>query len=221
MNSYKVIRSFSHSIASISFTLLVSISLLLTTNQLNAQVSLLGDSVYTTVDVSPKYSHGNLQKKINKLKQYPTNAMLKGLEQVVVVDAIITNEGKLVSAKVVTDADSEFAEEALRVVLTLKEWSPAKRSNQNVNCSYSIPISFSLNPDEKEFASAFKGIDFDKESPLFILDGKKVGEFVSIPAHNVRSIRILKGNKAIDLYGDNGRYGVVEMTTKNGTPPLR
>ena len=56
------------------------------------------------------------------------------------------------------------------------------------------------------------------ERPLFIIDGKSVDpeEFEAISADSVFSFSILKEHSAIARYGEKGRKGVIEVTTKRG-----
>jgi len=60
-------------------------------------------------------------------------------------------------------------------------------------------------------------IDTDgKESPLFLIDGKKVSEkeFKKISHDEIKSINVLKGESAKIKYGKKAKNGVVEITTK-------
>ena len=57
--------------------------------------------------------------------------------------------------------------------------------------------------------------------PLVGLDGKPVEGIVEIEEYNVKSIRVLKGKPATDLYGEKASGGVVIIESKQGTPPLQ
>lgn len=52
--------------------------------------------------------------------------------------------------------------------------------------------------------------------PLYIKDGKAIlkRDLATIDADNIHSIEVLKGEMAIDRYGDNGKNGVVVIRTK-------
>ncbi len=52
------------------------------------------------------------------------------------------------------------------------------------------------------------------EPPLFILDGKEVPGIDDVSPAEVESINVLKGESAIELYGEKGKDGVVVVTTK-------
>lgn len=51
---------------------------------------------------------------------------------------------------------------------------------------------------------------------LFILDGKKVDDIHSVDPNNIEAITVLKDKASIDLYGTEGKDGVVLVTTKSG-----
>ena len=54
------------------------------------------------------------------------------------------------------------------------------------------------------------------ENPLVAVDGKEFyGEINDIPVENIASINVLKGEKATGKYGEKGKEGVIEVTTKS------
>src|SRR5690554_2059885 len=57
------------------------------------------------------------------------------------------------------------------------------------------------------------------KKPLVILDGEKTthDELQAIRAEDIESVSVLKGKAAIDGYQDEGRDGVILITTKNST----
>ncbi len=56
----------------------------------------------------------------------------------------------------------------------------------------------------------------DGEKPLMIVDGKETeGQSIKdIDPENIATINVLKGDKAIEEYGDKGKNGVVIIKTK-------
>ena len=52
------------------------------------------------------------------------------------------------------------------------------------------------------------------DSVLFVLDGKPVPSRKDIDLETIESIQVLKDEKAIEKYGEKGRYGVIEFTSK-------
>lgn len=55
-----------------------------------------------------------------------------------------------------------------------------------------------------------------KEDPIYILNGKEISkkEMEKIKPDNINSINVLKGKSAKDKYGDKGKNGVIEITSK-------
>lgn len=63
--------------------------------------------------------------------------------------------------------------------------------------------------------------DSSKPNPLIIVDGKEMGrqstaDLKSIPAETIQSVSVLKGEDAINKYGEKGKEGVIEIITKQG-----
>jgi hypothetical protein len=54
------------------------------------------------------------------------------------------------------------------------------------------------------------------EKPLVIVDGKPGGDLKSISPDNILKIEVLKGNSATTLHGEDGKNGVIVVTTKTG-----
>ena len=59
-------------------------------------------------------------------------------------------------------------------------------------------------------------ISSDNGTPLFILDGKEItkDEMEKINPNIIAHVNVLKGDKAIEAYGEKAKDGVVEITTK-------
>jgi len=53
-------------------------------------------------------------------------------------------------------------------------------------------------------------------TPLFIVDGKEVSkkEIYSLTPNVIKSVIVLKGEKAINKYGKKGTFGVIEIYLK-------
>lgn len=56
----------------------------------------------------------------------------------------------------------------------------------------------------------------NNEKPLYMLNGKEISNEVinSINSNSIKSINVLKGEKATEKYGKKGENGVIEITTK-------
>lgn len=68
---------------------------------------------------------------------------------------------------------------------------------------------------EKNVEIIVRGFD-GKKNPLVIVDGKKIthDEFQEIKPENIKSVSVLKNKSAVDVYGEEGKDGVILITTK-------
>ena len=96
-----------------------------------------------------------------------------------------------------------------------------------------LTTSFALQAqDEKKEAVTPSNMEAAKPKeephPLYIVDGEKkiaaqkIGEekkdidvFLNLNAEDIESIQVFKGKDAIEKYGDEGKNGVILITTKN------
>lgn len=181
------------------------------------------DSIYNTVDQKPylKNNRKGLDKQIRKKTVYPSLMKLQGVEGVVIVECVITSGGQMENCRIAQSVSPELDQEAIRVVSSLGPWVPANVNGITVASRLSMPVPFSLSESDRNVVNALKPIDFQNKPPLFILDGKMVDGLINMESYNVRTIRVIKGSKAIDRYGDSARFGVVEITSKRGTPPVK
>ncbi|MDR3285812.1 MAG: hypothetical protein LBT27_00025 [Prevotellaceae bacterium] len=56
--------------------------------------------------------------------------------------------------------------------------------------------------------------ELSKGSPLFVLDGQIIENIDGVNSDNIQQIDVLKDKKAVDLFGDKGKNGVIIITTK-------
>ncbi|WP_303315883.1 M56 family metallopeptidase [Flavivirga abyssicola] len=56
----------------------------------------------------------------------------------------------------------------------------------------------------------------DGTEPLYVINGKEVKkkEFEKLHSDDIKNVYVIKGEKAIKKYGEKGKHGVVEITTK-------
>lgn len=51
-------------------------------------------------------------------------------------------------------------------------------------------------------------------APLYVLDGVVVNRIDTLSPSSIAEINVLKGQKAIEKYGQKGKQGVIEIITK-------
>ncbi len=181
------------------------------------------DSVYVTVDKAPKLKEkgGDVQKFLRKEIDYPIEAIAIAKEGDVLVTFVVTANGNMVNPHIEKSLSESLDKEALRVVSLMKYWKPGVADGKKVDTKMTIPVHFYLSDENKQLSQQLKPFyEGGRKPPLFILDKKKVTGLSVIEYYNVKSVRVIKGKKAIELYGEDGRNGVVVIETKQGTEPV-
>lgn len=104
------------------------------------------DIIFTIVADMPEYPGGDLalRKKIANTIIYPEMAKENDIQGTVYVRFVVTKKGNVTDVKILRGVDPLLDNEAIRVVKTLKGWTPGKQRNEPVNVSYSLPIKFKL-----------------------------------------------------------------------------
>lgn len=102
----------------------------------------VGDASY----VDPSFPGGDVacMKWLCENVKYPAEAVEKGIKGKVIVQFVVTKEGKIADAEVARSVDPLLDAEALRAIRSMPDWEPAKRDGQNIAVKYSLPITFSL-----------------------------------------------------------------------------
>jgi len=111
--------------------------------------------------------------------------------------------------------------EAIRVVSAMQNWIPGEQNSKKVSVYYTLPIVFKLNGGNKSTENKdngklnVKAIN-GKETPLFVLDGKVIpaSEASEIRNDNIKEINVLKDQAATAVYGENGKNGVILISSK-------
>ncbi len=117
-----------------------------------AQDKSAGDEVFMIVEEMPEFPGGEevLRKFIANNVKYSEIAKENGIKGKVYVSFTVSDEGKVIDAKVVRGADPSLDSEALRVINTLPLWKPGKQNGVPVNVRYTVPVNFELNKNEIE-----------------------------------------------------------------------
>ena len=151
---------------------------------------------------------------------FPIRAIIELQEGAVAVAVAINAEGAVESVDVLQGLTPEIDESVRQLVMTTGKWKPAKLNKEAVRSVQNITINLRLSDSQRAFSESLKAYRGAEHFPLFVLDRKLVNDYVELEPYNIKSIRVLKGEKATELYGEAGSYGVVEIQTKRGTPPI-
>jgi TonB family protein len=180
---------------------------------------------FVDVEVKPTFQGGNVNefaKWVNEHLVYPESAKNAGVEGRMVIQFTVGKDGKLTDAKVLRGVNPDLDAEALRVVNSSPDWTPGYVKGEPVRVTYTFPIIYALRGKNDGASQAEK--DPEKatirlfgaapDSLLIVLDGKEGAKLSDINPDNIQSMTVLKGNQAIEKYGEKGRHGVIEMTSK-------
>jgi len=181
-----------------------------------------GDSIHSVVDKMPrlKGAKNNLATHFLKHIPYPTDARLQAIEGDVWISFVVTKKGVIKNVAVQKSVDPLLDEAVKSYVENSGPWKPGSLNKQVVNTQISVPVQFRLNESDRKLADQLKTFNLLEERPLFVIDNVIIEDYAVIYDYNVESIRIIKGKKALDLYGERAQYGVVVVKSKRGTPPI-
>ncbi|MEX8547780.1 MAG: TonB family protein [Mucilaginibacter sp.] len=181
---------------------------------------------------------------------YPKEAKDKNIQGRVIISFIVEKDGKLTNLKVLRDIGGGCGPEAVRVLEESPNWNPGLQNSKPVRVSFTMPVNFSLNDGTKASTSSTSKkdsiIDIVLTPPpnadttkrinvvrvdgnalynkaMVIIDGveaKGINPLNNINPNDIESITVLKGASATAKYGDKGKDGVIEITTKKGKKNL-
>lgn len=87
------------------------------------------------------------------------------------------------------------------------------------NTAFSQSVKYNENKDPISFdgkISAKSGYKLSNSKILYILDGKEISSdaFRTIDRDKIELVNVYKNQKAVELFGERGRNGVIEIKTK-------
>ena len=182
---------------------------------------------FATVEVKPTFNGGTaneFSKWVNENLKYPQAAKDAGIQGRVVLQFTVYPDGSVRDTKVLRGVNPDLDAEALRVVSSSPDWTPGYVKGDPVKVTYTFPVIFQLSGKKTEPKTASIHVTGEAnevfirgalaDSVLFVLDGKVIPSRKDINLETIESIQVLKDEKAIEKYGEKGRYGVVEFTSK-------
>ena len=183
---------------------------------------------FSLLEVKPTFQGGeagtSFSKWVNENLKYPQAAKDAGVQGRVTLQFIVYPDGKVRETKVLRGAHPDLDAEALRVVSASPDWTPGYVNGEPVKVTYTFPVIFQLSGKKTEPKTASIHVTGEAndifirgalaDSVLFVLDGKPVPSRKDIDLETIESIQVLKDEKAVEKYGEKGRYGVIEFTSK-------
>ena len=183
---------------------------------------------FSQLEVKPTFQGGeagtSFSKWVNENLKYPQAAKDAGVQGRVTLQFIVYPDGSVRDTKVLRGAHPDLDAEALRVVSASPDWTPGYVKGEPVKVTYTFPVIFQLSGKKTEPKTASIHVTGEAndvfirgalaDSVLFVLDGKIVPSRKDINLETIESIQVLKDEKAVEKYGEKGRYGVIEFTSK-------
>jgi len=165
------------------------------------------NDVFFIVEEMPEFPGGQvaLRALLASSLEYPLLAKEKGIEGKVFVNFVIAKDGSVTDTKIARSVDPLLDKEALRVVNNQPTWKPGKQGGEAVRVSYTVPVNFQLTEGNA-----------NNSNPLIVKDGvvSPNTKMDDINPNEIESVNVLKGELATAKYGDKGKNGVLEITTK-------
>lgn len=106
----------------------------------------LEETVFEVVEEMPEFP-GGMSAALNYLSRnikYPPEAISAKEQGRVIVQFIVTKEGKVTNPVIVKSISPLLDKEAIRVITEMPDWKPGKQRGVPVNVKYAMPIAFKL-----------------------------------------------------------------------------
>lgn len=148
---------------------------------------------------------------LSKNLKYPELAKANKITGRVFISFVVEKDGSLSDLKVIRGLGYGTDEEAIRVLKNSPKWKPGMINNNPVRVKYVLPIQFQLS----ENSDSKTGLQAEMPAALYFVNGKEsqVDDIMKISTASIKTVNVLKGEKAIEKYGKKGNKGVVEITT--------
>lgn len=176
-----------------------------------------GEKVFDVVEVPPSFPGGPMEliKFLQQNIKYPVEAAEKKVQGRVVVKFVINKDGSVSDVSVMKSVSPELDTEAVRVVKAMPKWEPGRQKGKTVNVRYVLPVTFRLDGGKPSVQTKAASAPNLSESYI-VVDGKRVSaaELGKISPDNIERVEVLKGNNAVEKYGEAAANGAIVVTLK-------
>ena len=173
---------------------------------------------YSLVEVKPTFNGGdagtNFSKWVNENLKYPQAAKDAEVQGRVVTQFVVGSDGKVGDVKILRGVHPDLDAEVVRVISSSPDWTPGYVKGEPVKVTYTFPVVFKTRGDAAPETNIIQVRGEKADSVLVILDGKEGPKLKDINPETIESMSVLKGEAAIEKYGQKARYGVIEITSK-------
>ena len=177
---------------------------------------------YDSVEKMPEFPGGmsEMMRFVSDNIRYPKDAMEAKKEGRALVEFVIETDGSISDVSVVKEVYPSIDAEAIRVVKSMPKWTPGEQDGEKVRVQFTMPVAFKLQGSSAEETVPLRILPIEGKSnepaPLFIVDGKEASYDVvrKIAPETIESLTVLKDKAAVEVYGEKGKNGVVEVKLK-------
>ncbi|MGV8962098.1 MAG: TonB family protein [Candidatus Saccharimonadaceae bacterium] len=194
-----------------------------------------GDELFIVVDKQPIFPGGTqaLMNFLGENIKYPAEAVKNKTEGRVILNFVIEKDSSVSEINIERGIDPLIDAEAIRVISMMPKWEPGQQNGENVRVRFTLPIEFKIPGEDKEKAvndlivigdgsmkdasSQTLAEKFGEVKPLIIIDDVKMEkefDLNSIKPEEIESISVLKDKSAVEMYGNEGKDGVILIITK-------
>ena len=101
---------------------------------------------WAIIEQNPEFPGGNdsLFKYLGRNIRYPSKALKAEIQGRVFVSFTVSEDGSIQNPRIIKGMGYGLDEEALRVILNMPPWKPARQMNKAVPADFELPINFSL-----------------------------------------------------------------------------
>ena len=114
------------------------------------------DRIYEDPDIIPIFvgGTGDMHRFIANTLSYPTEAVESNAQGLVVYTFVVEKDGSLSNFNIIHKADPLLNEEALRILMNMPAWRPARHNGEVVRSETYVPMYFKLNKNaQTQYAS--------------------------------------------------------------------
>jgi len=202
------------------------------------------EKTWDVVEKMPQYPGGEQEMMgyLGRNIRYPVEAQKSGTQGKVIASFVVSSTGKVIHPEILRSVDPYLDKEAIRVISTFPNFVPGEQNGKKVAVRYTLPVVFkleggattpepSINSNENPIIVVGYGAKKEKSTlnfnnlpagakPLYVIDGKVATESeknLLLPS-SIKAIDVLKDKSATSIYGENGKNGVVLITTNYQFP---
>ncbi len=183
------------------------------------------EPIFTQAETPPQFPGGMAEfyKYLAKNFRYPASARKSNVSGRIILKFIVEKSGQLTEVEVLKGIDPKLDKEAKRVLVASPVWKPGIQNGKEVRVAYTLPIQINKQGDgaaqSNQNLEGFSMIPREAD-PLIMVDGKEgaPGVLKTLDQSTIKAVNVLKGDKAIEKYGEKAKDGAIEIYINSAAP---